>query len=89
MKVAESNVGNEAPPVGQIEHIPLNRLMSAYDTLPRNFRELYDLMPIPMNPEEFHQMIQVYGLEQAYRLMVDFVNANFPSWNGGVKRRAK
>ena len=81
-----SNVGSKTP-VGVIEQMPMAKLMESYDSLPTRFKELYDLMPVPMNPEEFHAMIRAYGPERAYSLMYDFVNENFPTWNGGVKRK--
>lgn len=83
-----SNTGGDLP-VGNIEYIPLGKLMDAYDALPPRIKELYDLMPINLNPIEMGEMVTMYGEPTAYRLMWDFINANFPGWNGGVRKRER
>lgn len=81
-----SNTGAKSP-VGELQSFPLEELFAAYDSLSPRMKELYDSMPENMNPMEFHAMVEKFGEEQAHGLITNFINANFPGWNGGLRRR--
>lgn len=72
-----------------LEEMSIEEAMRVYDSLPPRFRELYDSMPMKMNPVEFGQVIQTYGYEAGYVVIKDLINSLFPGWNGGVIRRSR
>jgi hypothetical protein len=55
--------------------------LDLYDSLPRRWRRLVDSLPVPQDVREVNQVLEKFGDEAGFDLIVGVYKMQYPGWS--------
>jgi hypothetical protein len=64
-----------------VVEVNLQEQMDFYNRLPPKFRLLCGIAPVQLDAEQFHQVLQQYGPDTGFKLIIVTLEREYPGWS--------